>query len=315
MAAANQLISNVKNLNEIQVDSNTYKVLKETLYPGAKDESIAMVLSYCKARKLDPIKKPVHLVPMNVKTGKKGSDGKDIYEWRDVVMPGIGLYRIEADRSGQYAGMSEPEFGEDITEVIGSVKLTYPKWCKLTVRKHVADRIVEFTAKEYWKENYATKGRNDSSPNAMWEKRAYGQLAKCAEAQALRKAFPDVVGNDYTKEEMEGKSHPGNDDNNYSNRVINKVKDNQKNDVQTFEGEKVEITSEETRDIDQDCLDISWSNDMDELQSIYTKAYKYWTKQKNKENLQRCMDAKDKRKAEIEAALSTIDADTGEVKS
>lgn len=209
--AASTHLTNVTSLGLRKIDETTMQVLRETLYPGAKDESIAMVINYCAARKLDPIKKPVHLVPMSVKSGKKDSGGKDIYEYRDVVMPGIGLYRIEADRSGQYAGMSEPEFGEDVEEVVGTRKITYPKYCRITVFKNVGDRNVGFTAKEFWKENYATKSRQDNSPNAMWEKRPYGQLAKCAEAQALRKAFPDVVGCDYTREEMEGKSHPENE--------------------------------------------------------------------------------------------------------
>ena len=39
----------------------------------------------------------------------------------------------------------------------------------------------------------------------MWTKRKRGQLSKCAEAGALRKAFPEEVGNEYTVEEMEGK--------------------------------------------------------------------------------------------------------------
>jgi len=39
----------------------------------------------------------------------------------------------------------------------------------------------------------------------MWEKRPFGQLAKCTEAQALRKAFPEAVGSQPTAEEMEGK--------------------------------------------------------------------------------------------------------------
>jgi phage recombination protein Bet len=301
-AANNNLPTNVKQLNELSIDTNTYNVLKETLYPGAKDESIAMVLSYCKARKLDPIKKPVHLVPMSVKTGKKDNNGKDVYEYRDVVMPGIGLYRIEADRSGLYAGMSEPEFGEDVTETLGSVKITYPKWCKITVNKWVGERIVGFTAKEFWKENYATKARADMSPNAMWEKRAYGQLAKCAEAQALRKAFPDVVGQDYTMEEMQGKTFPNED------RPVKAVN-------QTIEGEKVEAPVAESRDIEKDCMDISWANDVSELQEVYTVAYKYWMNLKNKPNMARLVEAKDKRKVEIEAALGeTVNPETGEVK-
>lgn len=296
-------------VNGVPVEKTLFNVLKETLYPGAKDESIAMVLNYCKARQLDPIKKPVHLVPMSVKTGKKDSSGKDIYEYRDVVMPGIGLYRIEADRSGQYAGMTEPEFGEDVTEQLGSISLTYPKWCKVTVKKKIGESIVDFTAKEYWKENYATKSRNDSTPNAMWEKRSYGQLAKCAEAQALRKAFPDVVGQDYTKEEMEGKSFPDVQEDVAPAKA--------KKQGKTFEGEKVapaaEAAPEQERDIEKDVMDISWANDMDELQNIYTTSYKHWMNKKNKKNMERLVEAKDKRKAEIESATS-VDPETGEVK-
>ncbi len=196
------------NLISQNDNSNLISVLRETLYPDATEQEAHMILSYCKARHIDPILKPVHLVPMSVKTSKKDSSGKAIYEYRKVVMPGIGLYRIDASRSGQYAGMGEPEFGADVTEKIGNVTVTYPKWCRISVKKIVNGQVFEFTAKEFWKENYATKGRNDNSPNEMWAKRPYGQLAKCAEAQALRKGFPDVVGNDYTKEEMEGKSFP-----------------------------------------------------------------------------------------------------------
>jgi hypothetical protein len=38
----------------------------------------------------------------------------------------------------------------------------------------------------------------------MWKRRPYAQLAKCAEAQALRKAFPEI-GAQPTADEMEGK--------------------------------------------------------------------------------------------------------------
>lgn len=172
-------------------------VLRNSLYPGASDPSIKMVTSYCKASGLDPMTKPVHIVPMW--DSKSGS-------MRDVIMPGVGLYRTQAARSGEYAGVSEPEFGPEITEVIGGIEVTYPKWCKVTVKRLVAGREVSFTAIEFWKENYAIKGGKERSiaPNAMWLKRPYGQLAKCTEAQALRKAFPEF-GAAPTADEMEGK--------------------------------------------------------------------------------------------------------------
>ena len=54
--------------NEYNEDSIIFNVLKETLYPGATDQEAYMILNYCKAKKYNPILKPVHLVEMKVKT-------------------------------------------------------------------------------------------------------------------------------------------------------------------------------------------------------------------------------------------------------
>jgi len=70
--------------------------------------------------------------------------------------------------------------------------------------------VAEFTSREFWLENYATKGGAEKSlaPNAMWTKRPRGQIAKCASAQALRIAFPEIASQP-TADEMEGKQlHP-----------------------------------------------------------------------------------------------------------
>ncbi len=127
---------------------------------------------------------------------------------RDVIMPGVGLYRTQASRTGEFAGMTEPEFGPDVTTILDNVSITYPEWCRVTVKRALKSGIMaEFTAKEYWIENYATKGGKERSiaPNTMWAKRVKGQIAKCAQAQALRIAFPELSAAP-TAEEMEGKS-------------------------------------------------------------------------------------------------------------
>jgi len=191
-----------KQLSEVEIDYTNPKlpaILAESQYSGAKPESIAMVIEYCKAANLDPLQKPVHIVPMWDKASG---------QMRDVIMAGISLYRIQASRSGQYGGTSEPEFGPTTTAKIGGADCTYPAWCKITVGRIIQGQIVHSVAKEFWIENYATKSKNDSAPNAMWRKRAFGQLAKCAEAQALRKAFPELCSF-YTAEEMEGKELAG----------------------------------------------------------------------------------------------------------
>lgn len=194
--------------------------LKNSLYPGASDGAIDLVLAYCRAGGYDPMTKPVHIVPMKVKVGTDDR-GYPIKETRDVIMPGIGLYRTNAARTGAYAGCSEPEFGPNRTmnfkreiwtdgpnnkrvKKLVDAAFEYPEWCRVTVLRVVDGQVREFTAREYWIENYATKG-DDGAPNDMWEKRPFGQLAKCTEAQALRKSFPEAVGSQPTADEMEGK--------------------------------------------------------------------------------------------------------------
>lgn len=201
----------------------TLKVLGESIYPGAKRESVIMALEYCQALGLDPMQKPVHIVQMRVKTGTQDERGYDEYTKRDVILPGIGLYRTMAARTGTYAGITEPEFGENMpftfkvrvweeapngkrSSRLKDEEIFFPEWCRITVRRLVAGHVAEFTATEYWWENYATAGRDTDAPNEMWRRRVRGQLAKCTEAQALRKAFPEVLGSLPTAEEMEGRT-------------------------------------------------------------------------------------------------------------
>jgi phage recombination protein Bet len=185
------------------------EVMQNSVYPGAEPVSIKMALMYCKGDDLDPLQKPVHIVPMSVKT-KVG--GEEKYVKRDVIMPGINRHRVQAARSGEYAGQSEPEFGPmhklTVTGENGQPfelpNFEYPEWCRLTVYRLVGGEPRPFPVIAYWLENYATKSKDSMLPNDMWKRRARAQLEKCAEAQALRKAFPERAGAP-TAEEMAGR--------------------------------------------------------------------------------------------------------------
>ena len=124
--------------------------------------------------------------------------------WRDVIMPGIYEQRTTAVRTGQLAGMDEPVFGESITYL----GVEAPAWCRFTVYRFINGQRCPFTHTEYFVEACATtKSKyNDGKErlNAMWTKRPRGQLAKCAEAGALRKAFPDELGGVMTADEVQG---------------------------------------------------------------------------------------------------------------
>jgi phage recombination protein Bet len=185
----------VAELKKRGISGQTWKVIKETVYPGASDESALMVYDYCKVRNLDVLKHPVHIVP--------------IYDSKkkcmvDTVWQGISELRTTAMRTGQYAGCDETIYGDDVTEKFGNIEITYPEWAQVTVYRMVAGQRVPFHGgKVRWKETVSTT--KDGVPNSMWRQRPYGQIEKCAEAAALRKAFPEELGNEYCAEEMGNK--------------------------------------------------------------------------------------------------------------
>src|SRR5207237_10601340 len=90
---------------------------------------------------------------------------------------------------------------EKVTE-----KLTFPEWAQFTVYKLINGERIRMPGPKVWfTEAYAWSSHTNAVPNEMWRKRPRGQLEKCAEAAALRRAFPDVLGNEYAAEEMEGR--------------------------------------------------------------------------------------------------------------
>lgn len=174
------------------IDRSAWKALVEAIFPVAQtSESVILALSYCKARKLDPFKRNVHIVPIWDKS--KG-------RYTDTIWPGIGELRTTAFRTQSYAGRDATIFGPDKTMQWGGVQLTFPEWARVTVYRIVQAIRVAFTGPPvYWMEAFAST--KDGSPNSMWQKRPRGQLDKCAEAAALRAAFPEELGDDLTSDE------------------------------------------------------------------------------------------------------------------
>jgi len=178
------------------VDRAEWKALCEAIFPLATStDAIVLALSYCRARSLDPFKRVVHIVPIWSK--EKGA-------LVDTVWPGIAELRTTAFRTGLYAGRDETKFGPTMEAKVGSIVVEFPEWAQITVYRMVAGTRCAFPGpRVYWLETYARKARNDESPNEMWARRSFGQLDKCAEAAALRGAFPEELGGENTNDEIE----------------------------------------------------------------------------------------------------------------
>lgn len=203
-------------LAQYDVNREGWRTLTESIFPAAKTQtSVLMALDYCKRRKLDVFKHPVHIVPIwNSQAGENGKGGMV-----ETIWPGINELRTTAIRTGQYAGMDVPTFGPPIEQKFeGKIKkwangsaswetvkadVTFPEWCQITVYRVLGGNRVPFPGpRVYWLETYARLRNDCEVPNSMWEKRANGQIEKCAEAAALRRAFPEELGSDYSIDEI-----------------------------------------------------------------------------------------------------------------
>jgi phage recombination protein Bet len=177
------------------------------LYPSAETpEIILAVVEYCAARKLDPLRKPVHIVPMwNAKLRRRVQ----------VVMQGINEIETTAHRTGKWAGMDDPRWGPEETKTFrgeaenddGSkrsveVTITFPLWCAVTVWRIVDGEKRAFSEPVFWIEAYGHAGFRSEVPNARWTQAPRQMLHKCAKSASLRAAFPEETSG-YSAEEME----------------------------------------------------------------------------------------------------------------
>lgn len=140
---------------------------------------------------LDPLAKQIYCI------GRATRDG---VEW--AIQTGIDGFRVIAERSKQYAGPDPAEWltdkGEWVDVFVKSLHGDHPLAARVAVHRHDWERPAVGIAT--WDEYVQTKSSGEVT--SMWKQRGPGQLAKCAEALALRKAFPQDLSGLYTDDEM-----------------------------------------------------------------------------------------------------------------
>jgi phage recombination protein Bet len=151
------------------------EILKNSKFKGFTNEEIAFCAKVSNQLMLSPFLNQIHFVK------RKNKDGTS------SVTPQVAIdgFRLAALRAGGYAG------SDDIVFEYGANKAR-PVKATATVYKVVQGVRCPFTASARWEEFYNPIG-------GMWD---HQMLGKCAEAQALRKAFPAELSGLYTPEEM-----------------------------------------------------------------------------------------------------------------
>lgn len=160
--------------------------IKNTVARGATAPELHLFLSVAKATGLNPFLRQIYFVKRNTKNGPVVS-----------IQTGIDGYRAMADMSGRYGGNDEPTF------VFTNPDDRFPFSATSTVYRIVEvggkNERVPITRTAYWDEYYPENEKD----GFMWRKMPRTMLGKCAEALALRAAFPMNLSGMYVHEEME----------------------------------------------------------------------------------------------------------------
>jgi phage recombination protein Bet len=172
------------------LDSDRLDLLKRTICKGASTEELELFAAVCNRTGLDPFARQIYAV-------RRWDNrlGREIQQ----TQVSIDGFRLVAQRSGEYAGQTPVQWcGQD------------GQWRDIWLGEHIpaAARVGVYRrgfaepcyAIALWSEYVQTK--KDGSPTGMWSRMPTLMLAKCAEALALRKAFPAELSGLYSEDEM-----------------------------------------------------------------------------------------------------------------
>jgi phage recombination protein Bet len=160
-------------------DEQQLAALKQIGLANAPKPELAVFLHYCQRTGLDPFARQIYMI-------ERGG--------RFTIQASIDGLRIVAQRSNEYAGQAGPFWcGADGVWTDVWLQATPPTAAKVGVMRKGFTEVLWAVAKF---ESY-----NANSP--IWKKMPDLMIAKCAEALALRKAFPNDLSGIYTAEEME----------------------------------------------------------------------------------------------------------------
>jgi phage recombination protein Bet len=160
-------------------DEKQLAALKQLGLSNAPKADLAVFLHYAQRTGLDPFARQLYMI-------ERGG--------RYTIQASIDGLRIVAQRSGEYAGQVGPYWcGED------------GEWIDvwLDSRPPVAAKV-GVMRKGFMEPLWAVAKFDSYNANTpIWKKMPDTMIAKCAEALALRKAFPNDLSGLYTTEEME----------------------------------------------------------------------------------------------------------------
>lgn len=190
--AAEAAIVHQAHVHTPVITDDKIDLLKRTICKGATNDELALFVSTANRLGLDPFARQIFAVK------RKQKDGND--NWIEVMSIQVSIdgFRLTAQRSGAYAGQVGPHWcGEDgVWRDVWLAKQA-PSAARVGVlRRGFAEPLYAVARFDAYAQT-TSKGLN-----VMWSKMGDLMIAKCAEALALRRAFPAELSGVYSPEEM-----------------------------------------------------------------------------------------------------------------
>jgi len=174
----------------VQHDGGAYSrdqvdLIKRTIAKGATDDELALFVGTAKRLRLDPFARQIFAIR------RWDADSAD---WGMTAHISIDGLRLIADRTGEYLPSEElPEFRYNGKNELVACVMHVLKW-----RREAWHKV---PAIAFFDEYAGRKKAGGLTKN--WAEKPHVMLSKCAEALAIRKAFPNETSGVYIPEEFD----------------------------------------------------------------------------------------------------------------